>query len=156
MFITRSNSTRGFILLDVLIGMIILSVGVLTIGELYFQSGRSSVFADNRSEAFNWAQQRIEYLESDQSWRGSALLGTPPTNPADPDNANPPRTGFNRVTTVAVANLPEGTLPATTTAVNVPIAKINNHLVDVTVTVNWLENGIPRTVSLRTLIQRYP
>ncbi|MDR3588877.1 MAG: hypothetical protein P4N41_04390 [Negativicutes bacterium] len=150
----RTNGSRGFVLMDVILGMFILVVALVAMGGLYYQSTRAYIFADNRTVAYHWAQERMEYLKSDASWRGNSSQGTAPASPADAGNSTPPRTGFSRTTTVALASLPAGTLPATTQAVSVPISKINARLIDVTVTVNWTENGQTRSVNLRTFIER--
>lgn len=142
----------GFILMDVVIGMVILAIALVAIGALYYQSGRSNIFADNRTVAYNWAQERIEYLKSSPSWRGDSGQKVDPVVPEDKDP--PPRAGFERHTQVSLAALPAGTLPPANGAVELDIADVNKRLLDVIVTVKWTENGQQQSVSLRTLIDR--
>jgi Tfp pilus assembly protein PilV len=149
------NADRGFIFVDVILGMFILVVALTAIAAVFYQSSKAGIFADDRTVAYNWAQERLEYLKSDPSWRGSAAQNVAPEqSPPDPDGNSPPRAGFTRTTNAVLANLPEGTLPQTNGAVHVPMSVINNRLIDVTVTVNWQENGQPQSIRLQTLIAR--
>lgn len=145
---------NGFILADVMLGMFILVVAVLAIGGLYIQSSKTNIFTDNQTVAYNWAQERMEYLKSTSVWRGNSSSNTPPTNPTDTGNASPPRTGFSRRTTLAcpaaIASLPKTTASSSSKL----LAAVNKRLIDVTVTVSWTENGKSKSVSIETLIER--
>lgn len=147
----RRRHEKGFILADVVLGMFILVVALLGIGGLYFQSARAGIFADNRTVAYNWAQERIEYLKGTGSWRGSSTAGTEPAAPAD--TGMPPRNGFSRTTSVNLAAITA--LPITTASSRSNLLDaVNKRLIDVVVTVSWTENSIPKSVSLETLIER--
>jgi Tfp pilus assembly protein PilV len=150
----RVITANGFILADVVLGMFILVVAVLAIGGVYLQSSKSNIFADNRTVAYNWAQERVEYLKSTSSWRGDSSLKIDPTEPTDTGNASPPRTGFSRTTTLvcpaAIASLPSTTARSSDNL----LTAVNKRLIDVTVTVSWTENGNSRSVTLETLIDR--
>lgn len=154
----RKNA-HGFILVDVIIGMIILVVALTAIGGLYIQTSRVSLFADNQTVANNWAQQRLEGLKSaDRSWRASLTL--PVTDAAM--NSTPPRPGFVMETTAVVRNNTIAALPTrlptapVNTAFTVPdgvlLSAVNNRLIHMTVTVRWNENGNAQAISLETLI----
>jgi len=144
---------NGFVLTDVVLGMFILTVALLAIGGLYFQSGKASILADNQTVAYNWAQERLEYLKSASAWRGNSSTSTPPTVPTDTGNSLPPRSGFTRTTTV-VCPAKLAALPATTINAGTLLTAVNSRLIDVTVTVNWTENSRDKSVSLETLIER--
>lgn len=155
----RREQNRGFILMDVLLGVVILTVAVVAIAGLYYQSTQANIFADNRTVAYNWAQSRIENLKATQGWRGVAGGASPAVSDTE-FNATPPKPGFRIQTNALLATLPPGTLPATTQAVNVPMNRsgnrlgVNDYLLDVRVQVSWTENGRNETVELRTLIER--
>lgn len=152
------SANKGFILVDVLLGVIIIAVALIAIGGLYYQSGRANIFADNRTVAFNWAQNYIEFLKTDATWRGAAGGAAP--NDAAPRatfNAAPPRPGFAIQSSVPLANVSAviQNLPATTMNRQVLTTAVSDHLIDVTVTVSWQENGQAMPpISLRTYIER--
>jgi Tfp pilus assembly protein PilV len=144
----RAYNKNGFILADVMIGMVILLIGIIAIAGLYLQSSKANLFADNRTKADNWAQARMEFLKADPTWKAAGVA------PADIDNPLLP--GFKMQTTVSPANLLN--LPArsdsTTSAVSdaTLLAAVNARLIDVMVTVTWNEKSGQQSVSLETLI----
>jgi len=146
----KKINANGFILADVVLGMLILVVALLAIAGVYIQSNKSNIFADNRTVAYNWAQERMEYLKANSDWRGNSLEGSPPNNPKDTGNDSPPRKGFKRDTN-PVCPTDITVFPNTADTIK---TTINNRLIDTTVTVTWTENGIDQSVSLRTLIDR--
>jgi len=148
----KISHEKGFILADVILGMFILTIAILALAGVYVQSGKSTLFADNRTVAYNWAQERMEELKADSSWRGSSTT-TAPYKPID--NGTPPRDGFTRDITVSLATI--ASMPQTASNATLDSAfltKMNNRLIDVTVTVSWTENGISKSVNLETLIDR--
>lgn len=148
----KMDNENGFILADILVGLFILSLSLLAIGGFYMQNNKASVFTDNRTVAYNWAQERIEDLKSRSDWRGST--DTNPTNPVDNGNDSPPRVGFSRQTTLVypatIASLPAITNNGTKDTL---LTAVNKRLIDTTVTVSWTEKGITQSVSLETLIE---
>jgi len=154
--------SRGFILMDALLGMIILTVAVLAIGGLYFQSSRAYVFADNDTVAYNWAQQRMEDLKADPAWRAAFVNSNGNTIPNDNlFNANPPRPGFTIATVPVLGGINKSDIDGLTPYIDSHIdqgdmlTNINMHLIGVKVTVKWHENGIERSVYLWTLYDYY-
>ena len=55
---------KGFTLTEVLVGLIILSVGVLTITTLHIASTKSGYFSNNIAQATILAQDKLEYLKN--------------------------------------------------------------------------------------------
>ena len=55
---------RGFTLTEVLIGLIILSIGILVITTLHITSMKSGYFSNNVAQATIFAQDKLEYLKN--------------------------------------------------------------------------------------------
>ncbi len=55
---------KGFTLAEVLIGLIILSVGILAIATVHITSTKSSYFSNNIAQATILAQDKLEYLKN--------------------------------------------------------------------------------------------
>lgn len=146
------KKANGFILADVMIGMVILTVALTAIGGLYIQSSKSSRFADNRTLANNWALERMEYLKSTTNWRGSTQLNLGPTVPDDDGNDAPPRTGFSRKTTLVYPATITSLPPTTAGSKDNLLAAVNNRLIETKVTVSWIENNVTHSLNLETLI----
>ncbi|HMM20535.1 MAG TPA: hypothetical protein PKA10_07325 [Selenomonadales bacterium] len=149
---------RGFVFVDVIIGMVILTVALVAIGGLYFETGRANVFADNRTIAFNWAQQRIENLKAEVSWRGKAG-GDPPSATASDAvfNSDPPRPGMRLATRSDLLEMTKADLqdlPATAIKRDTLITALHQHLIRVTVRVDWQENGRDDHIELSAIIER--
>lgn len=159
MDISKKCNMRGFVLVDVLIGIVILMVALLAIGGLYMQSSHAIAFADDRTTAMNWAKARIEELEASWDWRGKPG-GDAPVAPPDVGNDQPPRTGFHRDTTVSLANVTEDDVDMLLRQLNTTksrgqiITAVNDQLILVTVVVTWNENGVEQSAQLRTYIER--
>ena len=55
---------RGFTLTEVLVGLIILSIGILSITTLQITSTKSGYFSNNVAQATIFAQDKLEYLKN--------------------------------------------------------------------------------------------
>jgi len=55
---------KGFTLAEVLIGLIILSVGILTMTTLHITSTKTGYFSNNLAQATILAQDKLEYLKN--------------------------------------------------------------------------------------------
>ena len=155
-----NQRANGFMIMDVVIGMVVLLIGVMGIAGVYMQSSRSSLMVDNRRAANNWAQARMEYLKSDLNWRTGVTTGE---IILDPENDAPPRATFTRETKVVAHPATLSSLPSKrsngddgTGAVKdaALLEAVNNRLIDVQVTVSWKEKDISQSVSLETLIDQ--
>ena len=55
---------KGFTLTEVLVGLIILSIGILSITTLQITSTKSGYFSNNVAQATIFAQDKLEYLKN--------------------------------------------------------------------------------------------
>lgn len=60
----RFFDKKGFTLIEVLIGLIILAIGILAIAGMQITSIRGTSFSNNLSQASILAQERLEFLKS--------------------------------------------------------------------------------------------
>jgi prepilin-type N-terminal cleavage/methylation domain-containing protein len=122
----RSFGKKGFTLVEVLIGLIILAIGILAIAGMQITSIVGSSFSSNLTQASVLAQDRLEFL------KGLSLndvrLDTGTYN-------DPPDIGIFKKSYNANRNP-------------------NPNFVTITYTVSWLEKGMTHTVSFRTIKAR--
>ena len=119
----RFFGKKGFTLIEVLIGLIILAIGILAIAGLQITSIVGTSFSNNLTQASVLAQDRLEFL------KGLSL------NDARLDTGNypdPPNIGIFTRSYAATRNP-------------------NPNFVTITYTVSWLERGMIRTISFRTI-----
>lgn len=64
------NTSRGFSLLELLIGLVILAIGILAITGMQMTSIRGNFFSDNIMQASILGQDRLEQLKSLHSFPG--------------------------------------------------------------------------------------
>ena len=117
---------KGFTLIEVLIGLIILAIGILAIAGMQITSIRGTSFSNNLSQASVLAQNRLEFL------KGLQLADATFDIVDHPNDIN------------------VGIFTGSYQAVRNP----NPNYVAITYTVSWAEKGIPHTVSFRTIKAR--
>ena len=105
MTITRSrprntSRTRGFTLVEVLVSLVILSIGLLGIAKLMLFSSHSNDSAYLRSQATDLAYQMLDNMRANTA---QAVIPLGPYTTALTDTATNP--GFTCVATAACANL---------------------------------------------------
>ena len=114
---------KGFSLIEVLIGLIILAIGILAVAGMQITSIVGTSFSNNLTQASVIAQDRLEFL------KGLALNDARLNDGTYPD---PPNIGiFSR----------------SYTATRSP----NPNFVTIVYTVTWLEKGVSHSVSFRTI-----
>lgn len=115
---------RGFTLVEVLIGLIILAIGILAIAGMHITSIRGTSFSNKLTQASILAQERLEFLKSLPLNDSRLNTGT------YPDDI---KTGiFN------------GSYRA----------ERGSNIVTIRYTVSWLENNMPHSVSFATIKSR--
>ncbi len=117
---------KGFTLVEVLIGLIILAIGILAIAGMQITSIRGTSFSNNLSQASVLAQNRLEFLKG------------LPLNDNRLDSNNYPND-------ITVGVFTGGYQTA---------RNANPNYVQITYTVSWVERGIPHNVSFRTIKSR--
>jgi prepilin-type N-terminal cleavage/methylation domain-containing protein len=120
---------RGFTLIEVLIGMIILAIGILAVAGMQITSIRGTSFSNSLTQASVIAQDRLEFIKSLPLNDARLDTGTYP---------DPPNIGIFTRSYQATRNA-------------------NPNFVNIIYTVSWLEivklspKGVTHTVSFRTI-----
>lgn len=114
---------KGFSLVEVLIGLIILAIGILAIAGLQITSIVGTSFSNNLTQASVLAQDRLEFLKG------------LPLNDARLDTGT-----YNDVLDIGIFKRSYQTN-----------RNANPNFVTITYTVSWLERGVTHTVSFRTI-----
>jgi len=122
------KSEKGFMLAEVMLAVLIMSVALVAITGLFTQAILANLMATHYTEAANLAQKQLELLKihPPQYWAGFTL----PIVWQDQTQLPPPR-----------YTLTTNAIPST----------IDEHLVQVTVTVAWQERGNPCRLQFVTL-----
>lgn len=114
---------KGFTLVEVLIGLIILAIGILAIAGMQITSLVGTTFSNNLTQASVLAQDRLEFL------KGLSLNDT-------------------RLDTGTYNDAPDIGIFKRSYQAN---RNANPNFVTITYTVSWLEKGMTRTVSFKTI-----
>jgi type IV pilus assembly protein PilV len=114
---------KGFTLIEVLIGLIILAIGILAVAGMQITSIRGTAFSNNLMQASVIAQERLEFIKSLPLNDAKLDTGTYP---------DPPNIGIFTRSYQATRNA-------------------NPNFVNIIYTVSWLEKGVTHTVSFRTI-----
>jgi len=168
----RVNSERGFTLIEILVALVIVSIGVLALGGVGVSIMGSGQISRERLTAVHLAEQVLEFWQSDANDRppdiavgtcGLTTLGADPVYPVSV--ACTPDAGigisYTIVVSRAVAQAPLPTTPNDSFGLgNIGAAAIRNLVGTITpmtkvVTVTWLNKGKSRSVYL-THMTRMP
>jgi type IV pilus modification protein PilV len=114
---------KGFSLIEVLIGLIILAIGILAVAGMQITSIWGTSFSNNLSQASVLAQNRLEFLK-----------GLPLTD--------------NKLNT---NNYPNDINVGVFTGSYQATRNVNPNYVQIIYTVSWVEKGMPHSVSFRTI-----
>lgn len=129
----RRDREAGFTLIEVMIAMIIMAVGLLTIGLAQLTAIRMATTSKYMSQAMYLAEQQMEIFHLMPAADVVAMVGTTADGSNPIDLADGDATAFDRSWTV-VLDTPE------------------TDVITITVDVNWLnETGTQRNVSLQRL-----
>ncbi len=122
---------KGFTLIEVLIGLIILAIGILAIAGMQITSIRGTSFSSNLTQASVIAQERLESLKG------------LPLNDASLDTGD-----HDDLPNVKICTLPQPTITYHAER------NLNPNYVTIAYTVSWVEKGIPHSASFRTIKAR--
>ena len=114
---------KGFTLIEVLIGLVILAIGLLGIASMQISSVKGNIFSSNMTQAANLVQDKLEYLKN--------------LSYSDP-NLN-------------AGQYKEGTIPGTTFSRQYNIVEdAGNSIKTITVTVQWTDR-VNHNLTLTTI-----
>jgi len=145
----RKNE-KGFVFVDVIVGMVILVTGMVAIAGLYSQLGKLNFVSNSSVQANNLAQAQMEAIKaSAKTWAiGEATPPMPALKPAP--------AGFTVTQTCTPCTQPNSAitgLPNTTTNPQLVLNAVNNRFYDVVVAVNWTENNQSMSTNFETLLE---
>ena len=127
-----SRSERGSTIAEVMIALVILSIGILAVSQLFPASSRSQVQARMTNSANYYAQEKLEQIRG-LSWTDTGLTdGRHPASGDEPLGTSQQWHRYYEVRTLAA-----------------PLASLKK----VTVTVQWSLGG-PRSVTSTTYVRR--
>jgi type IV pilus assembly protein PilV len=121
--VKRVRDRKGFTLIEVLVGLIILAIGLLGIAAMQITAVKGNTFSNRLTQASYAAQDRLEFLKTLPITDDALAAGTHGESPATIAGLT-----FNRSYTVAV----------------------NGNLRTITYTVTWFD-GINHSVSFTTI-----
>ena len=123
----------GFGFIDLMLAMVVLTIGVLALGNLQNVSSKGNTSSASRTVALNIAEKRLEEV------RGKAYATIAAEAPALVDESGkPPQVGY----------IGQNFTREVTVATNSPITNTKT----VTVIVTWSDKNGPHTVSLATIL----
>jgi type IV pilus assembly protein PilV len=120
---------KGFTLIEVLIGMLIMTIGLLGLAMMHGSSIQANAHADKMTQAAFLAQMKLEDLKSEELDPTGALT-TDLSIDSIGDEVVGPHGTYNRTWAVAA---------------NTQFSRL------ITVTINWNDLGLPRTLTYTTM-----
>ncbi len=119
----KVSKEKGFSLIEVLIGLIILAIGILAVAGMQITSIVGTSFSNNLTQASVIAQDRLEFL------KGLTLTDVK----------------------LDTNNYPNDIKVGVFTGSYQANRNVTPNFVTITYTISWLEKGVPHTVSFRTI-----
>lgn len=142
------RSQQGYLLIEILLAIIIISIALMTIGGLFLQSGKSANTSTEYTTAANLAQKQFELLKVRQQGTNPLLT----TTTIYPFNYN--EWLDNHLRDAATSSYP--VFSVKTTAVQCTEQNSSN-LLEVTVTVSWNnKQNVSTQVPFTTLFPKVP
>jgi prepilin-type N-terminal cleavage/methylation domain-containing protein len=130
---------RGVTLVEIIVGMTVFAIGVLSLTRVMFLSMRSNVRSKHVVVATNLAQQRMEQIISSTRYDNITAAAFPTENYGTIEGGAANYTKFKRI--VAIAD--------STNALGSSIMK------EVTVRVEWQDGTVLRNMQIRSSISRF-
>jgi len=112
----KRNNQQGFILIDSLVGMVVLSIALLALMALFIQTTKGTVATDNQTKATYIANEqlsRLKVYDGQQKDRSSALWTTHPILAQDVNHGT--------IFTVTTSVVPVAEVPADLHADTIPV-----------------------------------
>jgi type II secretory pathway pseudopilin PulG len=133
------GGTAGMTLVEIIVGMTVFAIGVLSLTHVMFQAMHSNVRSKHIVVATNLAHQRMEQILSSTRYDNITAANFPNENYGAIEGGNPDYAFYQR--TVAIAD--------STDALGTSVMK------DVTVQVQWREASGLRNMQIRSNISRF-
>lgn len=133
------GSTAGMTLVEILVGMTVFAIGVLSLTRVMFQAMHANVRSKHVVVATNLAHQRMEQILSSTRYDNITANNFPNENYGAIEGGKLDYAFYQRI--VAIAD--------STDALGTSVMK------DVTVRVEWRESSGPRTMQIRSNISRF-
>lgn len=120
---------QGFIFIEVLVAVIIISIGIVAAGAVFIPTTASYVQAADYTVATNLAQKQLELLKTwnADNWRNALPLGAIEWQGEEPPDKPINLNGVDYTVETKVSD-----------------ASVSNALVEVTVTISWSRGGKPQ------------
>ncbi len=133
------GGTKGVTLVEIIVGMTVFAIGVLSLTHVMFLAMRANVRSKHVVVATNLAQQRMEQIISSTRYDNITAAAFPTENYGTIEGGSTNYTKFKRI--VAVAD--------STNALGASVMK------EVTVRVEWQDGAIVRNMQIRSSISRF-
>ena len=133
------GSNAGMTLVEILVAMTIFAVGVLSLTRVMFQAMHSNMRSKHVVVATNLANQRMEQILSSTRYDNITAAAFPTENYGTIEGGKPDYSPFRRA--VAIADSVD--------ALGTSVMK------EVTVRVEWRDNGTARNTQIRSSISRF-
>ncbi|SMD06419.1 type IV pilus modification PilV family protein [Sporomusa malonica] len=134
---------KGFLMVDILVAIVIISVAIVAIGGLFIQVNKSATTSADYTFAANLAQRQFELLKKKYTaneWAGLDLSKDIPWQGDEKDRTNSAVT-FN-VTTHASEYTPKDS------------TDVAENLIELTVTVSWTKQNKSHIIPFTTLFSK--
>jgi len=133
------GGTKGMTLVEVIVGMTVFAIGVLSLTHVMFLAMRANVRSKHVVVATNLAQQRMEQIISSTRYDNITAAAFPTENYGTIEGGNANYLKFKR--SVAIAD--------STNALGSSVMK------EVTVRVEWQDGSVIRNMQIRSSISRF-
>jgi Tfp pilus assembly protein PilV len=133
------GGTRGTTLVEVIVGMTVFAIGVLSLTHVMFQAMRANVRSKHIVVATNLAHQRMEQILSSMRYDNITAATFPTEDYGTVEGGNTSYARFRR--SVAIAD--------STNAIGASVMK------EVTVRVEWREGRAIRNMQIRSSVSRF-
>jgi prepilin-type N-terminal cleavage/methylation domain-containing protein len=135
----RTGNTRGMTLVEIIVGMTIFAIGVLSLTHVMFQAMHANVRSKHIVVATNLAHQRMEQILSSTRYDSITPANFPTEDYGSIEGGSADYSFYRR--SVAIAD--------SLNALNSSTMK------EVTVRVEWRERGVARNIEIHSSISRF-